>query len=728
MEFRVAFFSDNDIRGGILSQTLSRAGIEAEWHKSPLETRRAVERQRYSLVILDVDPRLPSALTLVEALAADFPETQLIVLTVAFTSSDIKSFLLRQGNCIHLSGPLDPDLLLELISEKKRDLDEESRRGTVLLALKQSLKWSRRAFRVAFPITIAVFFGALIGYVYWCFATLPDLSLLEEYSPYQSSKLYSQESRLLREFYLERRTFVPAEDIPEKVKNALIAVEDNNYYTHPGIDVVRTLSALFRNIHAGAFVQGGSTITQQLAKMIFLEPRKTITRKIQEMIIALKIERRYSKDEILGLYLNQTYFGTRAYGIEAASQIYFGKPVEEISTAEAALLAALPKSPQNYSPYIRPDWSLSRRDHVLRRMRDKGFIGPDEYGEALNVDIPQKISGARFDSPYFVEYARSILKERFGDRLYVSGLKIFSSLNYDMQLHAEEAVRAGIEALNQRGWPGVQVALVAVEMKTGKIRAMVGGSNFWESQFNRATQAHRQPGSSFKPIVFLTALNMGYRPDDLITDTLKTYQSGGVSWTPKNYGNSYRGDVTLETAFALSLNAATLDLARRVKLKNIIRTAEDLGIRSPVRPFYPSTIGASEVTLLEMVYAYLALATGDRFEPACIDKIIDPEKNILLEPKIEKETVINPLVLRRIRHLLRASVSDGTARKAEVLDRPVFGKTGTSNDYADAWFIGFDDTLVVGVWVGRDKRIPIGDEETGSTAALPIWVEFMKNF
>ncbi|MCJ7682137.1 MAG: hypothetical protein MUP70_15525, partial [Candidatus Aminicenantes bacterium] len=377
---------------------------------------------------------------------------------------------------------------------------------------------------------------------------------------------------------------------------------------------------------------------------------------------------------------------------------------------------------------IRPDWSLSRRDHVLRRMLDKGFIGPAEYSEALKVPIPHKISGARYDSPYFVEYARTVLKERFGERLYVSGLKIFSSLNYDMQLQAEEAVRSGLEALSQRGLPGVQAALVAVEMKTGKIRAMVGGSNFWESQFNRATQALRQPGSSFKPFVYLTALNMGYRPDDLISDTLTTYQSGGVSWTPKNYGNSYRGEVTMETAFALSLNAATVDLAQRVKLKNIIRTTEELGIRSPVRPFYPSTIGASEVTLLEMVYAYLALATGDRFEPSCFDKIIDPEKNILLEPKIEKETVISPLVLRRIRRLLRSSVSSGTGRKADVLGRPVYGKTGTSNDNADAWFIGFDDTLVVGVWVGHDRRIPIGDEETGSTAALPIWVEFMKNF
>jgi penicillin-binding protein 1A len=611
----------------------------------------------------------------------------------------------------------------------KDTLAGEFRVRTCLRILRKVLsKFSKLVFR-SIKIIILLIIGLLGGYMYWCVSTLPATENLDEYSPYESSKIFSYDNVLLSEFYVERRTFIPHEKIPKHVINAFIAVEDMRYYKHHGIDIIRTIGALFRNIKEGAFVQGGSTITQQLAKMLFLKPEKTISRKIKEIVLSLQIEKKYTKDEILGLYLNKAYFGARAYGIEAASQAYFGKSTEKIGISGAALLAALPKAPSKYSPFKNHEESLNRRNYVLRRMLVAGFINEMEYHEALSDPIPTKYHGRKHKAPYFVDYCKTDLEKKYGDRLYTSGLKIYTTLDYNEQLKAERAVRGGIEKLKKRGIEEVQAALLAVDLKTGRIRAMVGGTNFWDSQFNRVTQAMRQPGSAFKPIVYLTALKKGFRLDDTLEDQEVTYVLKGrdKTWTPRNHHEIYHGTVTLKKALALSLNAATVSLAKKVKIKSVIETAETIGIRSKIHPFYPSALGASELSLMELVYAFAAFARGNRIEPMCIDRIIDREKLALVEPSGVREKVIDDKVLANLKRMLRAVILNGTGIKARSLGRKVYGKTGTTNDYADAWFIGFDDEIVAGVWVGRDNRMPIGENETGSSAALPIWIEYMKN-
>ena len=719
----VILLTDDEIRETLIKKVLRSQKIKVDSFKTRYETSLALDARSPSVFILDVGEDFSGDLSLLRTLTLQHPEVTFVALTSQVNL--VEKATGESENCIAIPHPLDLDVLLEIVKTHLPDRLNLSPAETFWVKIHRSFRWGRRVLRWAFILTLALALGGTLGYMYWCFATLPDVSVLEEYSPYQSSKIYSSDNILLREFYLERRTFIPYNEIPDHLKNAFIVAEDTSFFKHPGIDLFRMMVALYKNIKEGSYVQGASTITQQLAKRIFLNPEKTITRKIQEIIIALKIEKKFTKEEILGLYLNQAYFGTRAYGIEAAAQVYFGKPVNEINIAEASLLAALPKSPLKYSPYINPEYSRNRRNRILKSLLKKGFIDRRSFERALFAELPTTLNGARFKAPYFVEFARSHLIKRFGDRLYVSGLKIFTSLDSQMQDAAERAVTNGIAELNLRGNSDVQAALVAVELESGMIRAMVGGTDFWKSQFNRATQAHRQPGSAFKPVVYLTALNRGYSPDSLISDVQRTYVYKGESWTPQNYARNYLGDVTLRTAFALSLNAATVDLAKRIKIKNVIKTSEKLGIKSRIHPFYSSAIGASEVTLLELVYAYAAMANGYKMDPFFIEKIIDKEQNALFEPIASKEVVLTEKARAGIRQMLRANVAEGTGSRANVLGRPVYGKTGTSNDYADAWFIGFDDTYIVGVWVGRDNRIPIGDEETGSRAAIPIWVKFM---
>ncbi|MCP4668322.1 MAG: penicillin-binding protein, partial [Deltaproteobacteria bacterium] len=401
----------------------------------------------------------------------------------------------------------------------------------------KALPYAARLSFKGLLIATILFIGLAGGYVYWCIITLPKIELLEEYSPYESSKLYSHDNMLLTEFYVERRTFIPHNNIPRHVKDAFIAAEDTRFYRHHGIDYIRILGALIKDIKKRAFVQGGSTITQQLAKRLFLKPEKTITRKIKEIALSFKLEKRYTKDEILGLYLNQAYFGTRAYGIEAACQAYFGASIDNITIPEAALLAALLKAPSKYSPFKYPQKALIRRNLILKRMFEMGFISVRDYKDFLADPIPETFHKRKYNAPYFVDYCRTVLEKKYGDRLYASGLRIYSTLDYRMQKKAERAVHKGIKELNTRIEGKVQAALLAIDLWNGCIRAMVGGANFWESQFNRVTQAKRQPGSAFKPIVYLTAFEQGFDYDDTILDkriAYKTRDNNGT-WTPRNH-------------------------------------------------------------------------------------------------------------------------------------------------------------------------------------------------
>lgn len=601
------------------------------------------------------------------------------------------------------------------------------------VALKQKpakkKKNKRSVFLPMIILSIAVIAGSVGGFFFWTMSDLPRIKLLEEYVPLESTMVYSMDNDLLAELYVERRTFLPYYKIPEHVKNAFIAVEDVRFYKHNGIDFVRIFGALLKDIRARAFVQGGSTLTQQLAKMLFLKPDRSISRKIKEAALSIQIENHYTKDEIIGLYLNQAYFGTRSYGIEAAAHTYFGKNTGELTIGEAALLAAIPKAPSTYSPVRNPEKALSRRNLVLKKMYINDLITKSQYDKALKERIPTTYFSRKYRAPYFIDYVRNELEDDYGEKLYTSGIKVYTTLDSKMQSAAEQALAFGMQNLAKRGRKQIQAALVAIDLKTGGIKAMVGGTDFRKTQYNRATMAMRQSGSSFKPIVYLTALNNGYTPDDTILDEPISYpgKDSGDVWVPKNYKKDYHGPVTLRYAIAESLNAATVYLANRVGIKNVVETAKELGIKSTVLPYLSSAIGASDVTLIEMTYAYAALANGKRFKHTFVDKVVNRDGMVVEEAGYSSKNVIDPDIVDEERELLRGVIENGTGRAALDLDRKVYGKTGTTNDYTDAWFIGFDDSVAVGVWVGRDNHQPIGDKETGAQAALPIWMEFMKN-
>jgi penicillin-binding protein 1A len=598
--------------------------------------------------------------------------------------------------------------------------------------LQQELEAAEKGHRTKKIIIIFIlccaFTGILGGGVYWMLLDLPRINAIEEYVPMESSKVYSSDKKILAEFYYERRTFVPYYKIPAKVKEAFIAIEDARFYSHPGVDFIGITRALVHDISVGGMVQGGSTITQQLAKMLFLKPEKSLVRKIKEAVISLQMEKRYTKDEILGIYLNQTYFGTRSFGIEAASQTYFGKSVADLTIGEAAMLASLPKAPSQYSPFRNPEKSRERRSVVLTAMLKQKFINEEQYKKAKQEPMPSAPNFRKYDAPYFVEILRQRLEHKFGTEIYSAGYRIYSTIDSRLQRRAEAALENGVRNLEKRVKPGIQASLLAVDIRTGHIKAMVGGFDFWKNQFNRATQALRQPGSAFKPFVYVTALEAGMSSDDLIEDSPISYKGAraGQMWSPKNYDGKYHGSVTLKTALSRSLNAATVRLTSAVGLENVISTAQKLGIKSDLQPYMPLALGASDVTLIDMVRAYSSFYNGKQPELITYDRI-ENRDGIVVEEVYPKLTgILEEGVVSELKKMLRAVVTEGTAVRAKSLDRVVYGKTGTTNDYTDAWFIGFDDRIVVGVWVGRDDHKPIGARGTGASAALPIWIEFMK--
>ncbi|MDX9715280.1 MAG: PBP1A family penicillin-binding protein [Dissulfurispiraceae bacterium] len=582
---------------------------------------------------------------------------------------------------------------------------------------------------IVFISIAAIIVGAFAGFIYWNFSDLPEIRQLESYAPLETSVVYSSDGKVLAEFYMERRTFVPHFNIPARVKNAFIGIEDERFYSHPGIDMIGIIRALAKDLIAGGIVEGGSTITQQLAKMLFLKPERTVARKFKEAVLSAQIERRYTKDEIIGMYLNQAYFGTRAYGIEAAAQTYFNKSVSSISIAEAALLAGLTKAPSVYSPFKNQEKALSRRLLVLKKMLANKFITTEEYEKARLEPLPVTPYFRKYEAPYFVEYLRQQLESRYGDKIYTSGLRIVSTIDYNMQKAAEDAVQKGIAAVEKRVRPPVQSALVALDLHTGQIKALVGGTDFWATQFNRATMALRQPGSSFKPIVYAAALQDGYSVEDTIADgqIILPGSRPGAKWSPKNYDGKFHGVVTLKRALALSLNTATVRLAHQVGVDRIIATARRTGIKSVLQPYLPIALGASDVTLMELTASYGSFAVGKRIDPLAYERVHNRDGLLIEEIHPYQTEIFDPEIVQGMRDLLAEVVNAGTAMQARSLKRPVYGKTGTTNEFSDAWFIGFDDRIVAGVWVGRDNHKPIGNKEAGARTALPIWIDFMKN-
>jgi penicillin-binding protein 1A len=573
----------------------------------------------------------------------------------------------------------------------------------------------------------------------WFFAvvprSLPAVTALETLAPVQGARIYDDNDELLTELHVERRIFVPLAQVPRTLRDAIIATEDRRFYSHWGVDPIGIARAVFQNYRRRRIVEGGSTITQQLTKLLFLTPDKSLDRKLKEAALALQLERRYSKDRILEMYLNQVYFGHGAYGVEAAARTYFGKSVAELTVREAALLAGLPRAPSSSSPFEHPEIARRRRDLVLRRMVEYGTLKEPEAKRLARTDLglipPER---RRTTGQYFLEYVGQQLEATYGaDMVFKGGLQVYTTLNPVMQLAAEQAVREGLTALESRtvkGRPGEhpEGALVTIEPQTGYVRAIVGGYDFSRSEFNRAVYARRQPGSAFKPFVYIAALETGLTPATRIEDAPVSYAVGrnGHPWKPENYDRKYRGVTTLQQAVEESVNVVTVKLQERLGVAKTIQVARRLGITSPLTTDLSLALGSSDVTLLELTSAYAALANqGVWVAPTTIRHVTDANGKLLEEHVPQGREAVNAEIAFVMTQMLRGVVERGTGQAARALGRPIAAKTGTTNDYSNAWFIGFTPTVATGVWVGYDRPRSLGQDETGSRVAVPIWVGYM---
>jgi penicillin-binding protein 1A len=611
--------------------------------------------------------------------------------------------------------------------------------------LRPSGRLIRRMLAVALVALLVGTGGlALAAYVFWP-ADLPPAKALEEYAPSLGTKVYADDDELLTEFQAERRIFVPLRDIPPVLRQAMIAVEDARFYSHFGVDVRGIARAAYANFRHGRVVEGGSTITQQLAKVLFLTPDRRFSRKVKEALLALELERRYSKDRLLELYLNQIYLGHGAYGVEAAARMYFGKSVRELRLAEAALLAALPRSPGNYSPFEHPEVATRRRAFVLARMVEEGYVGEAESRRAGRTPLGLVAPERRHRSgQYFLDYVEQTLEAKYGsDVLYKGGLSVYTTLNPLLQRTAEQALREGLDALaarhaprgSRRPDPGSapagrpEGAVVVVEAPTGYVRALVGGADFSRSEFNRAVLARRQPGSAFKPFVYLAALEAGLSPLDVLDDSPVRYVSGpGRVWEPENYDGKFRGVITLQQALEESVNVPTVRLLEQIGVARVIDLARRLGIQGSLPHDLTLALGSGEVTLLELTAAYAALANqGVRMEPVTVRYVTDQQGRLLEENIPQGRESVSPGTALTLTQMLRGVVERGTGTGARVLGRPLAAKTGTTNDFSNAWFVGYTPTLAAGVWVGHDRTRSLGADETGARAALPIWVSVMRD-
>jgi len=683
---------------------------------------------------------------------------------------------------------------------------------------------------------------------------LTDVSKLKDYRPSLITTVYADNDEVAGKFYIERRILLPFSEIPDILVKAFIAIEDARFYQHGGIDFQGISRAFWANLRAKQITQGGSTITQQLAKTLFLSPERTIQRKIREILLALQIEKRFSKKEILELYLNQIYFGEGAYGVEAASETYFGKHVKDLSLSEAAMLAGLPKAPAHFDPYKEPDSALKRRSMVLVRMYGEHFISKDQMRAADAENIVLKKREKYQDvSAYFIEHVRRYLMERYGSQeLYRSGLEVHTTLNLTMQRAAFQSLREGLMEYDKRhgyrgpighgsasgeeskkpleaplsrpqesrsvrvndilegtvadldgkgAWvlteagkgflpleglqwagsavrkkdpsdpaktvwikpksledilsqgdrilvrvvrsvpgssglffsleqePEAQGAVICMQPSTGEIKAMVGGFDFEKSEFNRAVQSRRQPGSAFKPLIYGAAMEKGFSPATIIIDAPIIFDQPGMpeKWKPSNYSEKFYGPTRLRVALAKSINVVTVKLLQRVGVRNVVDLAKRLGITSPLDKNYSLALGSSGVTLQELTSAYSVFANqGRRAEPYFIRRITDYDGKVIEQREPSNEDAVSSDVAYIMTSMLEEVVRNGTGWKMQDLGRPSAGKTGTTNNFQDALYIGFVPDLIAGVWVGYDDMRSLGNGETGARAAAPIWLSFMR--
>ena len=610
--------------------------------------------------------------------------------------------------------------------------------------------------------TFVVALGAGFGFASWALVcrggACPSVETLEGYTPRQTSKLYAADGRFLAELGLERRTLVTIDDIPPVVRDAFIITEDRRFYSHRGVDFIGLAGAV-KDYLMGEGLRGASTITQQLARNIFpdrITRERSLVRKIKEAKVARAIESRYPKDKVLELYLNQIALGNGAYGVETASQRYFGKSVRDLSLAEAATLAALPKAPERYNPRRYPDRAIQRRNTVIELMRRNGLASDEEasLAKAYPLRLAQR-SEAGDLAPYFVEWVRQQLDERFGRQLYEQGLKVYTTLDVDAQLAAERALERQLKAIEAGTYgafrhatyeqyiarnaagedragansPYLQGAFIALDPRSGAVRALVGGRDFDDSKFNRATQALRQPGSTFKPIVYADAIHAGLPPSYPTNDSpISIPQASGRDWTPQNYDLKFMGTVPLRRALYLSRNLSAINVGRELGEQSVIDMARRFGITTPI-PAYPSIhLGSADVYPIEMIASYTTFANlGVRATPTAILRVENAKGEVLWEPRPVKSQVLSAEEAWIMVSIMKDVVQRGTAAGSvgSVFRIPAGGKTGTTNDGADVWFIGYTADLVAGVWMGMDRPQKIKANAQGGLLAAPAWTTFM---
>lgn len=680
---------------------------------------------------------------------------------------------------------------------------------------------------VGLLVLTAAMAGALVGLLIVYSTDLPQISELEKYRPSTITELYDTNGRVIGSFALQRRVLAQYDDIPKVLRDAILSTEDKNFESHWGINFWRVAGATWRDIESNRRAEGASTLTMQLSRNLFLSPERHFSRKIQEAMLAMQIERHFTKEQIFTLYANQIFLGHGVYGFEAGAEYYFNKHARDLKLEEAALLAGLPKAPVSLSPINFPERALRRRNLVINNMLEDGKITWEEASRAKATPLRLNLAPETSPAPYFVEEVRRRLEKQFGsDQVHEGGLRVYTSLDLDLQRAAQQAVLDGLAAYERRhGWKGhlrnvvregekldrwqdpdwqapltvgeythglvmdiglqfaklkighytaqigpaelkwtetklprkilsvgdvvyvkmlavnndgtarvsleqdsgAQGALLAIDNATGDIKAMVGGRDFDESKFNRATQALRQTGSSFKPFVYTAAIDQGANPDDTIVDEPTTFDSSGTPYTPHNFDHRFEGVITLRHALADSRNVPAVKLAQKVGMSTVTEYARRFGITSALPPFLPVALGAADLTLYEQTSAFTVFPNdGIRLEPRLITRVTDYDGHVLEEDYPDAKDVTSPRTARIMVELLQGVVQHGTAIAAKKLNHPVAGKTGTTNDYTDAWFIGFSPSITCGVWVGYDEKKTLGPDETGGHAALPIWIDFMR--
>jgi penicillin-binding protein 1A len=578
-------------------------------------------------------------------------------------------------------------------------------------------------------ITSSIVAGGLVGLAI-SFRNLPDVRVLRHYLPSETSYIYDVKGKMLASLHGEaHREVVALDQVSPDLKRAVVAIEDSHFYQHHGVNLYSMGRASVANFNKGGVSQGASTLTMQLIKNIFLSRDRTITRKLAEVILAIRLEEVFDKNEIMEMYLNNIYWGHNNYGVQTASQSFFNKPASKLNLAEAAAMAGMIQAPEQYSPFINLQETKRRQGLVLSRMEELGWITQEQKTAALNTPLklgkPSAWEGSK--SPFVTEAVLRELYQKFGrDKVIQGGMRIQTTIDADFQKMAEKTVSNGYQNLRRSGVRADQVALVAVDPRTHFVKALVGGIDYKQSQFNRATQARRQPGSSFKPFVYYAAFASGkFTPYSTVIDAPSTFRVPGGYYSPKNYGGNYAGAMSIRTAILKSQNVPAVKIGRAVGMEKVIEICRSLGIKSPLIPVISLPLGSMGVTPLEMAGAFATFASnGWHSEPTTILQVTDTRGNVLLDNRPKPQLILNPWATASLTSVLKGVIDGGTGKNAAI-GRPAAGKTGTTSSERDVWFVGYTPQLATAVWVGNDNYRSLGRGVTGGSYAAPIWRTFM---